>query len=364
MSTSTITEPQSSDEISLKELIHRMQEWAGFLKTKWIIIVVACVLGGIVGWGYAWVQKIKYTATLTFVLDEEKAGGSAMAGAFGLASSLGIDVGGSVGSTFSGANLIELMKSRSLIQKALLHPAFLENNKQSLADYYIQFTGLNKTWSNNLMLSKLHFDPLGDPNRFTTQHDSVMRILWKRIVDPGGVLSVSQKDKKVSIVTVESKCEDEHFAKMFTETIARVVSDFYVETKSKKARQNFEILQKQTDSVRQELNKAIAGVAVANDNTYNLNPALNIRRTPSAQRQIDVQANTAVLMQLIPSLEMAKVSLRRETPLIQVIDRPVFPLEKVKPGRLKTMLLVGISSGFLITILLIVEELLKRLMRN
>ena len=55
------------------------------------------------------------------------------------------------------------------------------------------------------------------------------------------------------------------------------------------------ILQKQTDSIRGELNRAITGVAVANDNTFSLNPALNVRRTPSARRQVDVQANTAIL---------------------------------------------------------------------
>jgi hypothetical protein len=45
------------------------------------------------------------------------------------------------------------------------------------------------------------------------------------------------------------------------------------------------ILERQTDSIRRELNGAITGVAVANDNTFNLNPALNVRRAPSARKQ-------------------------------------------------------------------------------
>jgi hypothetical protein len=62
---------------------------------------------------------------------------------------------------------------------------------------------------------------------------------------------------------------------------------------------NLEILQHQTDSIRSVLNEAITGVAVATDNTFNLNPALNVRRTPSAKRQIDVQANTAILTEIV-----------------------------------------------------------------
>jgi hypothetical protein len=61
---------------------------------------------------------------------------------------------------------------------------------------------------------------------------------------------------------------------------------------------NLEILQHQTDSIR-SVNEAITGVAVATDNTFNLNPALNVHRTPSAKRQIDVQANTAILTEIV-----------------------------------------------------------------
>jgi hypothetical protein len=48
------------------------------------------------------------------------------------------------------------------------------------------------------------------------------------------------------------------------------------------------ILERQTDSIRRELNGAITGVAVANDNTFGLNPAMNVRR--ALRPQVDVQA--------------------------------------------------------------------------
>jgi hypothetical protein len=36
---------------------------------------------------------------------------------------------------------------------------------------------------------------------------------------------------------------------------------------------------------------------------------------------VDVQANTAILTELVKQSELAKVTLRKETPLIQIIDR-------------------------------------------
>jgi hypothetical protein len=38
-----------------------------------------------------------------------------------------------------------------------------------------------------------------------------------------------------------------------------------------------------------------------------LNPALNVRRAPSARKQVDVQANTAILTELVKQSELAKV---------------------------------------------------------
>jgi uncharacterized protein involved in exopolysaccharide biosynthesis len=92
-----------------------------------------------------------------------------------------------------------------------------------------------------------------------------------------------------------------------------------------------------------------------------LNPALNLNRAPSAKRQVDVQANTAILTELVKQTELAKVTLRKETPLIQVIDRPILPLPKERFGKAKGILLGGILAGFLMVLLLIVRRILREL---
>ena len=124
---------------------------------------------------------------------------------------------------------------------------------------------------------------------------------------------------------------------------------------------NVDILQRQADSIRAELNSAITGVAAASDNVYNLNPAFNVKKTPSTRRQIDVQANTAILTQLVANLELSKVSLRKETPLIQVIDRPILPLDKERVSRKNSLLIGGFLAGFLTVLYLVFTSLYKKL---
>ena len=123
----------------------------------------------------------------------------------------------------------------------------------------------------------------------------------------------------------------------------------------------FAIYQKQADSIRIELNNAISGVAEASDNTFNLNAALNIKRVPSSHRQVDVQANTAILTQLVTNLEMARVTLLKETPLIQIIDKPILPLKKEKLGYLKALVFGGGIFSILFICVFILRFLFKKL---
>jgi uncharacterized protein involved in exopolysaccharide biosynthesis len=349
----------AEDEISLKELILKIKEWYRFLLTKWLVIVAAGIIGGAIGVGYAFLSKPEYTASLSFALEDEKAGGGGLSGALGLASSLGIDLGTSAGGAFSGANLIELLKSRNIVEKALLNPININGKTQSLAQYFINFNELDKDWDSKPLLKGIVFAPDADRSKFTLQQDSILGQIYESVAGANGLLSVAQKDKKISIISIDVKSTDELFSKAFTESIAQEVSSYYIEIKSKKARQNMEILQHQTDSIRAELNGAITGVAAAADNTFGLNPAMMVRKTPGTRRQVDVQANTAILTQLVTNLEMAKVSLRKETPLIQVIDRPILPLKKEKVGKLKSLILGSFLAGFLTVLVLIFKKLLQ-----
>jgi uncharacterized protein involved in exopolysaccharide biosynthesis len=347
----------AEDEISLKELILKIKDWYRFLLTKWVVIVAAGIIGGAIGVGYAFLTKPEYTANLSFALEDEKQGAGGLSGALGLASSLGIDLGTSAGGAFSGANLIELLKSRNIVEKALLNPITVNGKTKSLAQHFIYFNELDKKWDSKPLIKGIKFVPDADRSRFTLQQDSILGKIYESVAGANGLLSVAQKDKKISIINIEVKSTDELFSKVFTESIAQEVSSYYIEIKSKKARQNMEILQHQTDSIRAELNGAITGVAAAADNTFGLNPAMMVRKTPGTRRQVDVQANTAILTQLVTNLEMAKVSLRKETPLIQVIDRPILPLKKEKVGKLKSLILGSFLAGFLTVLVLIFKKL-------
>ena len=349
-----------TDEVSLKELIQKVQEWVVYLKTQWKLIVGIAAVGVLIGFVYASFQKPNYLANSTFVLEEDKGGGSGVGSALGLANSFGIDLGGGGGGLFSSSNIIELMKSRFVVEKTLLNPVQVGGKESSLADYYVQINELKKDWAKKPELVNVNFPVNTERAKFSLLQDSLLQTISAKLIKQN--LTIVQKDKKITIISLTVKANNELFSKLFCEQLLKETSDFYIETKSKKARLNVDVLQYQADSIRRELNIAISGVAAASDNVYNLNPAFNVKSTPSRRKQVDVQANTAILTQLVTQLELSKVSLRKETPLVQLIDRPILPLENDKEGRLISMFLSGFLAGFLTILYLIFRQVFKKLL--
>jgi uncharacterized protein involved in exopolysaccharide biosynthesis len=306
------------DEISMIEILQKIKlKFKKLIKFKTPIISII-LFSLILGYIYHYNIPLKYKAEINFVLDDEKSGAASGAGI--VASQLGIDIGGGSNGIFSGENLIYLFKSKRILDKTLISRNRIDGKEISIADYYLQTFYPQKYKKDIFNTTKI--------NELSKDQTIIIRSIRSEILK--NILKVSQIDKKLSITTIEVISKNEFFSKIFCEQIANDVSNFYIETKSKKAKINKDILQKQVDSIKNELNKSIEGVAIENDKVYNFNPAYMIRRTPSSKKNIEIQANAAILNQLVPNLEMAKISLRKETPLIQIIDYPILPLDRIK----------------------------------
>ncbi len=163
-----------SDEMSLKELFLKMQECWRFLLSKWKLIFIAGLIGGISGLVYSFYTKTIYTAEVKFVLQDDKAGGSSGM-ALGLASQFGLNMGGS-GGEFSADNLLLLMKSRSIIERALLTPVYINNRKQPIVEYYIEFNRLRAYWINKPE-ANIRFSS-NDRSKFTLKQDSLLGVFY------------------------------------------------------------------------------------------------------------------------------------------------------------------------------------------
>jgi hypothetical protein len=348
----------ADEEITLKDIILIVRHWFRYLRTKWLTILVAALIGGLVGLGYAFFKKPIYTATTTFVLEDEKGGGG-LGSLIGLASMAGVDLGGSGGSIFQGDNILSLYKSRTMLEKTLLSEIGSDTG-QLLIDRYIQMNKLKKKWSDKPELLDLEFYPDSSVREDFTNPARRLRdsILGEVVEDINkNYLFVSKPDKKLGIIEVDVSSKDEVFSKALNDILVKNVSELYIRTKTKRSAENVAILQYKTDSVRSVMNRAIYETVAVADATPNLNATRQIKRVAPAQRaQFSAETNKAVLGELIKNLEMSKISLLRETPLIQIVDKPILPLEVDKLGKIKGIVGGALLAGFLTVILLILRR--------
>lgn len=348
----TESERDQPGDFSLGELIVRVQELTKYLLSKWMIILAFLFLGGAIGAVYAWVKAPVFSAETTFVLEDEGSGGGVIGQLGGLAGLAGIDVGSGEG-LFQGDNILELYKSRSMIEKTLL--SFADSAKSSrLINRYIE---INKLDQEIPELRDFQFHPQGE-NRL---RDSIISLIITDI--NRNYLIVSRPDKKLSIISVKVKSSDELFAKQFTDQIVGNVNAFYVETKTKKSLENIKILQQKTDSVRAVMNGAIYSSAAGIDATPNLNPTRQVLRAPSEKSKFDVETSKTILGELIRNLELTKMTLLKETPLIQIIDRPVLPLSKSQTSILKGVVMGALISGMLAILTLLCRYIIRQALK-
>ena len=345
------------NELSLKDILLKVREWWSFLLSKWVIIFCFGLIGGALGLLYALSKKPIYTATTTFVLEDEKSNG--MGNLAGLASMAGLDISGG-GGIFQGDNILQLYKSRTILSQTLLTKVDYGNKSQLLVDYYINFNNLRKGWEKKPELKQLKFSE--DNAKLTLKkkrlRDSILGEMVYSISTAN--LIVAKPDKKLSTIQVDVKSTDEFFSKAFNDELVKNVNDFYIKTKTKKTLQNVKILQNKVDSVRAVMNGSIYTAIAVSDATPNLNPTRQIQRAAPAQKaQFSAETNKYILSEMVKNLELTKMGLLKETPLIQVVDQPIYPLTKQKFGKTKGVLLGGIFGGIFICFILISRRVLK-----
>lgn len=346
-----------NDEISLKDLVLQLQQWWCYLLGKWYIIFLAGVIGGGLGLTYALYKKPLYVADLTFILEDSK---SSPLGAYaGIASQFGIDIGASSGSgVFSGDNIIEFLRTRLMVEKTLLTTVVTDGKKMTLAELYIDKYKLRQEWKNKPKLASVRFVD-GDRKKFSLVQDSILNTIYDAIIKKS--LIVAKPDKKLSFIQVSCLSLDETFSKAFTERLVKEAIDFYVETKIQRSKVNVDKLQEKADSLEFLLNKKTYSSAALQD--LNLNPARRVAMVSSEVSSRDKMVLQTMYGEVIKNLEMSRMAMAQETPIVQIVDTPILPLKKAKLGKLKGIIIGGVIAGIFTIFFLIAKRLYRLIMQ-
>lgn len=316
------------------------------LLKQWHFLILAILLGGAVGYYKTRNIQPTYTANITFVLSSDPKGSNGLAG---LAAQLGFDATtSSPENIFSGENIIELFKSRSLIGSALQSVVDSSTN-QTLLNYIVQHNYKN-------LYNKI--GPLGnDPKTYNTIQTNLYRNI---ITYVSRSFTVFKKDKKLIFYIISATSYNSDIAYYISKYMLDQTSKYFIGTKTKVAATSVTLLEHEADSLAMVLRNTYSSTASVMDRTYNLNPSVSIQRSGSLFNQAKATAYTAAYTEVMRSLEMAKINLQKETPLYRIIDEPELPLKPVQINKSKHIIFTSLVGGVFMIILLISEFLYKK----
>lgn len=326
-----------------------------YLLKKWKLIVIVGLTGGVIGLTLSFVIKPTYTARLSFSLIE----GGGKGGLMDLASNLGFaSLLNSGNDVFSGDNLLEIMKSKHAVGQTLLSTVTYKGQEMTLMEAYIDYNDLRKKWSKSKKqsLREVSFPVDQDSETLTRVQDSIISSVYSRYIKKNE-LKVNRLNKRVGMSQILFTSKDEEYSKLFVENLMDQTSAFYKETKTAQAVENLNTVQKTADSVRHLYETALEHSSSLS--SVNVNRAMQTAMVPKLKQEYDVQLYGAVYAEVLKNLETIRLDLARETPIIQIVDKPRYPLEKTKIGKAKGLVAGGFIGGILIVAFLLLVRNLK-----
>ena len=316
-----------------------------FKKSMALVLIIAALAGFL----FAWNWPVTYTAKLTFVIDDAKSGGGS--GLSSIASQFGFNLDGIGGASgvLAGDNVQELLKSQKLIKGTLVTP-YDSTGTFSLADKYAEINKLNKKWLKYSTDGKIIRFPV-NAKSYSRIQDSLLHEMTTMIL--GGEFGISKTDKKLSFFEVNTTMRDEKLADLFCIRMIKQGTDFFIKTKTGRLRDNVNRLQHRADSIGIVLNRKTLAAASSNQTLLDINPAYT-----SANASIDIKERDKIVLstiftETVKNLEASKTMLAQETPTVQIVDEPEFPLKKNKMKTSATMLLFMLGFGAVYAIFLI-----------
>jgi hypothetical protein len=320
-----------------------------------IVLMVVCV-GAVLGLAYSIFKPVRYNAEITFSVEDSKSIGGGLLSSLG--GSIGMDIGSLTGSgngVLSGDNVLSLLKSKSMMAECLKSPYPTPKNTISnytIADRYADVYGLREKWAGNKKIGRTIY--FGQPDQNVRLQDSLLKLIIKRIEEKE--LSVIKPDKKLSFFNIAINTKDELMSLLITQRMIKIATDFYVDAKVGRLKNNINRLEKRTDSISNLLNQQTYSATEDARLLLNVNPADINAPVYSEISQRDKMVLTTIYAELMKNLEISKAALIQETPTVQIVDQTSFPLERIETKWYEGILLGALLSLLAITALLLFRE--------
>ena len=331
-----------ADELTLKELVFKAREHYKEIKRNWKIVAIFVTFGLLIQVYRVLTFKKYYNATVTFMVNDAK--GPSMGGVLG-------QLGGLMGDKEEKLDkILELARSRKMIGKALFQKGTINGKEDFYANHLIEIEELRDWWieqKEDTILNGFNFkeDKIA---KFTNVENSALQKVYKQIVGGENIkepLYGASSSKKTGILTFSIKTRSEALSLQLSDAFFKSLSNYYVESSTRKEQETYNILKTKKDSIERILNNNDVVSAQREDQSNSL--LYSIDKVPAKRYSRNNVILTALYGEIVKNSEMADYALKSSTPFVTIIDEPIPPLKPTKMGWISSAIIGLIIGGFL-----------------
>ena len=340
----TTSNPMADDEITLKDIILKIQEWFSIVwPHRKNIIIYSLAIGLLAALYTKFLTKPTYSASYQLFFEEE---GGGISSAMRLASSFGFSLGGAGGAT-SSITVQEYLTSRDNIAKAMV--AKLDSGR--LVDRYYA-----KALEKDEEFAEKFSKKFGTNQRYT---DSVLTEITVALNEEH--LGASM-DEETGVVSFSVNFKDEAFVYDLSNQLIANTEEAFIDWKKEKSQDAVDAFQGKVDSLELAIDATLRRLGEYEDQNNSL--VSSVDKMKRMRLTIDMEALKVAYGEYIKGLEMSKAELMNLEPPFKYFDAPTYPLNKEKGSAAKAGVFGSVITGFLLVLFFIGRVEAKNIMAD
>jgi len=337
-----------SDELTLKEMIFKIQDYFRELVRNWWLIGLVCILttGAFLVKHYS--KEFTFGARMKFVVEGQSGTGG------GIANLLGSLSGGGKSGKINPFKILEVAHGSHLFTKVISSKT---KDGTLLANKVLEEYKLPEEWSEkNPDYKDFRFDEIGELDNTDILKQKVIKRLHGFVLgsefNRSSALTSLQLDDETGIYTIQSATLTEELSLLLTNSFYEEIKFFFEEEVFRDQRQIAEILDAKADSLQAIRNYKIRELAkFENRNRGSIGKDLKAERTIINMEQAAINKAYG---EIVKNREMTDINRRDQKPLFVAIDRPFQPLSPAGASLFRNLILgLAIGSFFSIAFVLI-----------
>lgn len=258
---------QKENDLSAKDIVKLISSILTFLKIHFWKLSIVSLLGGCLGFFYAFQGEPVYPAKIRFVM-KDASGSSALMSSLG---SLGSLIGGASGSASPLDKTLAVMGSERIVSSALLSQMVIANKSDLAINHFIRIQKLHEKWKEDTLLNGILFEKnIINIEKLDYPHRKAFREVLNILIGKKSKIILKSFDKKSGVFELIVNNSNEEFSIGFNKLLFKELEQFLYKQSVLPSSKNVLILNNKIDSIKNELNSIQNTLARNTDRTLGL----------------------------------------------------------------------------------------------